>query len=105
MKHEKQCKAIIRKILRAARWDTTIAVYVDDGEGFDQNNGNEQTEKSIIDTVFNVDESYIKFVDLTTSKTKGVIMVVLDYDTTPEEIICDYTSNRFTEFLISKAGL
>jgi len=102
MKHEKQCKAIIRKILRAARWDTTIAVYVDDEEGF---SGNEQTEKSIIDTVFNVDESYIKFVDLTTGKEKGVIMVVLDYDTTPEEIVCDYTSNRFTEFLISKSGL
>jgi len=102
MKYEKQCKATIRKILRAARWDTTIAVFVDDEEGF---SGNKQTEKSIIDTVFNVDESYIKFVDLTTSKTKGVLQIVLDYDTTPEEIVCDYTSNRFTEFLISKAGL
>ena len=100
MRYERFCRAHVRRILRAARWDSTIAVYVYDDEGF---TGNEQNEKDIIDTIFNMDESFVKFVDLTTGKTQGCIFIVLDYDTEPGEIVSDYTDNRYTEFLINKA--
>ena len=100
MKHLKQCRALVRRILRAARWDSTIAVYVYDEEGF---TGNDQNETDIINTIFDLDESFVKFVDLTTGKTQGCIFIVLDYDREPGEIVSDYTANRYTEFLITKA--
>ena len=100
MRYERFCRAHVRRILRAARWDSTIAVYVYDEEGF---TGNDQNEKDIINTIFDLDESFIKFVDLTTGKTQGCIFIVLDYDREPGEIVSDYTANRYTEFLITKA--
>ena len=100
MKHLKPCRAFVRRILRAARWDSTIAVYVYDEEGF---TGNDQNETDIINTIFDLDESFVKFVDLTTGKTQGCIFIVLDYDREPGEIVSDYTANRYTEFLITKA--
>tara|TARA_R110000744_G_scaffold209923_1_gene328959 strand:- start:476 stop:790 length:315 start_codon:yes stop_codon:yes gene_type:complete len=100
MRHLKQCRALVRRILRAARWDSTIAVYVYDEEGF---TGNDQNETDIINTIFDLDESFVKFVDLTTGKTQGCIFIVLDYDREPGEIVSDYTANRYTEFLITKA--
>ena len=100
MRYERFCRAHVRRILRAARWDSTIAVYVYDEEGF---TGNDQNETDIINTIFDLDESFIKFVDLTTGKTQGCIFIVLDYDREPAEIVSDYTANRYTEFLINKA--
>ena len=100
MKHEMKCRALIRSILRDARADKSTLVYVD-SEGDCLNES--QRERDILDAVFSVDESQIIMIDLHTQRTLGTIAIVLEYDSLPSWLICDYTDNTYTQNLISKA--
>ena len=100
MKHEQKCRALIRSILRDARAnESTIVLVKCEGEPLQ----NEQREKSIIDAVFSVDESQLVFIDLYTQRTLGSISIVLEYETTPFELVQDFSANAYTETLIRKA--
>jgi len=100
MKHEQKCRALIRSIVRDARYtESTVVLVKCEGEPLQ----NEQLEKSIIDAVFSVDESQLVFIDLYTQRTLGSISIVLEYDSAPCEIVQDFSANEYTETLIRKA--
>ena len=100
MKHLMKSRALIRSILRDARYTESTLVFVySEGEHLTDSH----LERDIIDAVFSVDECQIAFVDLYTTKTLGTISIVLEYDSEPCEIIQDYSDNTYTENLISKA--
>ena len=94
MKHEMKCRALIRSILRDARANESTLVFVD-SEGDCLNES--QRERDILD------ESQIIMIDLHTQRTLGTIAIVLEYDSLPSWLICDYTDNKYTENLIRRA--
>jgi len=100
MKHLMKSRALIRSILRDARYTESVIVLVK-SEG-DQLNES-QLERDILDAVFSVDESEIVLIDRHNARTLGNLFIVLDYDSEPCEIIQDYSDNAYTENLISKA--
>ena len=103
MKYEKQARAIIRKIIRRARQDWTTCVYVTPyGESAVLNEG--QLERDIIDAVFSCDETIITFHDMTTGRNLGKVLIVLEYDREPCEIVSDHTGNPYTQRLIDLIG-
>ena len=100
MKHLMKSRALIRSILQDARYTESVIVLVkQDGEQLNES----QLERDIIDAVFSVDESEIVLVDRHNARTLGVLYIALDYDSEPSEIIQDYSDNKYTENLISKA--
>jgi hypothetical protein len=100
MKHLMKSRALIRSILRDARYTESVIVLVkSEGEQLNES----QLERDIIDSVFSVDESEIVIVDLHNARTLGVLSIVLEYDSEPCEIIQDYGDNKYTENLIRKA--
>ena len=100
MKHLMKSRALIRSILRDARYAESVIVLVEqDGDQLNES----QLERDIIDAVFSVDESEIVLVDLHNARTLGNLFIVLDYDSEPSEIIQDYSDNKYTENLIRKA--
>tara|TARA_R110000737_G_scaffold93532_1_gene126854 strand:+ start:598 stop:915 length:318 start_codon:yes stop_codon:yes gene_type:complete len=101
MKHLMKSRALIRSILRDARYVDSVVVLVTTFEG-DQLNES-QLERDIIDSVFSVDESEIVIVDLHTARTLATLSIVLEYDSEASEIIQDYSDNKYTQNLISKA--
>jgi hypothetical protein len=97
MKHLMKSRALIRSILRDARYTESVVVLVyQDGDQLNES----QLERDILDAVFSVDESQIVIVDLYTQRTLGTLSIVLDYDSEPCEIIQDYTANNYTEILV-----
>ena len=100
MKHEMKCRALIRSIVRDARANKSTLVFVD-SEGDCLNES--QLERDILDAVFSVDESQIIMIDLHTQRTLGILSIVLEYDSLPSWLICDYSDNKYTENLIRKA--
>lgn len=104
MIHEKQARALIRKMIRRARQDWTTCVYVTPyGESDVMNEG--QLERNIIDAVFGCDETTITFHDMTTGRNLGKVLIVLEYDREPCEIVSDYTGNEYTQRLIDHIGV
>jgi hypothetical protein len=104
MKYEKQARALIRKMIRRARQDWTTCVYVTPyGESEVLNEG--QLERDIIDAVFSCDETIITFHDMTTGRNLGKVVIVLEYDREPCEIVSDYTGNPYTQRLIDHIGV
>lgn len=100
MKHEMKCRALVRSIVRDARYtESTIVLVKCEGEQLDH----AQRERDIIDAVFSVDESQLVFIDLHTQRTLGSISIVLEYETTPCELVQDFSANEYTENLIRKA--
>lgn len=100
MKHLMKSRALIRSILRDARYTESVIVLVkQDGEQLNES----QLERDIIDAVFSVDESQIIIVDLHTQRTLGTLSIVLDYDSEPCEIIQDYSANDYIQNLVYKA--
>tara|TARA_R110000782_G_scaffold265508_1_gene359267 strand:- start:1542 stop:1856 length:315 start_codon:yes stop_codon:yes gene_type:complete len=100
MKNLMKSRALIRSILRDARYTESVIVLVEqDGEQLNDS----QLERDILDAVFSVDESQIILVDLHNARTLGVLSIVLEYDSEPCEIIQDSSDNTYTENLISKA--
>ena len=100
MKHLMKSRALIRSILRDARYTESVIVLVkSEGEQLNES----QLERDIIDSVFSVDESEIVIVDLHNARTLGVLSIVLEYDSEPCEIIQAYSDNKYTENLIRKA--
>ena len=100
MKHLMKSRALIRSILRDARYTESVIVLVkSEGEQLNES----QLERDIIDAVFSVDESEIVLVDLHNARTLGTLFIDLDYDSEPCEIIQDYSENTYTENLIRKA--
>jgi len=103
MKHEKQARAMIRKMIRRAKQDWTTCVYVTPyGESEVLNEG--QLERDIVNAVFCCDETVIRFVDITTGRNLGSVLVVLEYDREPCEIVSDYTDNPYMQRLINLIG-
>ena len=102
MRHLKQCRALVRRLIRDARKDWTTCVYIRD---CDENNilNDRQHEGEILDAIFNQDETIITFHNMTTGRELGNIYIVLDYESEPGEIINDYTANRYIDQLITKA--
>jgi hypothetical protein len=104
MIHEKQARALIRKMIRRARQDWTTCVYVTPyGESDVMNE--EQLERDIINAVFSCDETTITFHDMTTGRNLGKVLIVLEYDREPCEIVSDYTGNEYTQRLIDHIGV
>ena len=104
MKYEKQARALIRKMIRRARQDWTTCVYVTPyGESEVLNEG--QLERDILDAVFSCDETTVTFHDMTTGRNLGKALIVLEYDSEPDEIISDYTGNPYTQRLIDHIGV
>ena len=101
MKNEKQAKSAIRKIIRKAKRDWTTSIYVDSAEDGETLSNCSQLERDLIDAVFSVDASIIRFVSLTTGRRLGDILIVLEQDSSPSEIICDYTDNDYIGRLIN----
>jgi hypothetical protein len=100
MIYKTKCKALIRSILRDARYTESVVILVEqDGEQLNES----QLERDILDAVFSVDESQIIIVDLYTSRTLGTLSIVLDYDSEPCEIIQDYSANDYIQNLVHKA--
>ena len=102
MLHEKQCRAHIRRVIRKARqeWSTIVLVYL---SGEDERLNDRQHEGDILDSVFCADETEIVFHNTCTGKDLGTMLVVLDYDRLPDEIISDYTDNEYTNILVKHA--
>ena len=104
MRHEKQARALIRKMIRHARQDWTTCVYVTPyGESEVINEG--QLERQIVDAVFSCDETTVTFHDMTTGRNLGSVLVVLEYDREPCEIVSDYTANPYTQRLADIFGV
>ncbi len=104
MKYEKQARALIRKMIRRARQDWTTCVYVTPyGESEVLNDG--QLERDIVEAVFSCDETTVTFHDMTTGRNLGKVLIVLEYDRDPEEIISDHTGNPYTQRLIDHIGV
>ena len=103
MKYEKQARAMIRKMIRSARQDWATCVYVRP-YGDDETINERQNEREILDAVFCCDETVIRFVDITTGRNLGSVLVVLEYDRQPDEVISDYTDNPYTQRLIDLIG-
>jgi len=101
MKNEKQAKSVIRKIIRKAKRDWTTGIYVDCAEENVTLSNCSQLERDLIDAIFSVDASIIRFVSLTTGRRLGEMLIVLEHDSLPSEIICDYTCNDYMERLIN----
>jgi hypothetical protein len=100
MKHLMKSRALIRSILRDARYTESVIVLVyQDGDQLNES----QLERDILDAVFGVDESQIVIVDMYTRRTLGTLSIVLDYDSEPCEIIQDYSANDYTQNLVYKA--
>ena len=100
MKNLMKSRALIRSILRDARYTESVFVLVEqDGDQLNES----QLERDILDAVFSVDESEIVIVDLHTARTLANIFIALDYDSEPCEIIQDYSANDYTQNLIRKA--
>lgn len=95
MRYEKQAKSVIRKIIRKAKRDWTVGIYVDCAEDGVTLSGCSQLERDLIDAVFGTDTSIIRFVSLTTGRCLGEMLIVLEYDRSPSEIISDYTDNWY----------
>lgn len=102
MKHEKQAKSFIRKMIRKVKIDPYVSIRVDCGiDGETLYHGTKESD--LLDTIFGVDCSEVFFVDLTTSRELGGIAIVLDYDRSPDEIVSDYIDNDYTNRLIQHA--
>ena len=104
MLHEKQAKSVIRKMIRKAKQDWTTAIYVIDP--YEEENlveDSSQLERDLLNAVFGVDESHIRFINMTTGQYLGGVHIVLEYDRLPGEIISDYTDNQYTNFLVKHA--
>ena len=103
MRHEKQARAMIRKMIRRARQDWTTCVYVTPyGESEVLNEG--QLERDIVNAVFSCDETMITFHDMTTGRNLGKALIVLEYDRDPQEIVSDHTANPYMQRLINLIG-
>jgi hypothetical protein len=100
MRNEKQAKSVIRKIIRKARRDWTTGIYVDCAEEGVTISNCSQLERDLIDAVFSVDTSVIRFVSLTTGRRLGEMLIVLEHDSSPQEIICDYTDNWYMAMIM-----
>ena len=104
MIHEKQARALIRKMIRRARQDWTTCVYVSPyGEDEVINEG--QLERHIVNAVFGCDETIITFHDMTTGRNLGKVIIVLEYDREPCEIVSNYTDNEYINRLIEHIGV
>ena len=99
MLHESKAKTLLKKIIRKAYLNPDIRIVVRDEEGEKINEN--YNLKEIIESIFSVDVSEVHFHE----KGKGYIgwiFIVLQYDSEPEEIISDYSSNDYTENLINE---
>ena len=104
MRHEKQARALIRKMVRRARQDWTTCVYVTPyGESEVLNEG--QLERQIVDAVFSCDETTLTFHDMTTGRNLGKALIVLEYDRDPQEIVSDHTGNEYMQRLADHIGV
>ena len=108
MLHEKQAKSVIRKMIRKAKQDWTMGLYVylsydDDVQNIDHNGQVSFKEKDIIDAIMCADETVLRFVRTTDGYHLGSILFIFDYDSDPSEIICNYTDNDYINRLIKHA--
>ena len=104
MKHEKQARALIRKMVRRAKQDWTTCVYVTPyGESEVLNEG--QLERDIVNAVFSCDETTITFHDMTTGRNLGKALIVLEYDREHCEIVSDHTGNEYMQRLADHIGV
>ena len=103
MKHEKQARALVRKMIRRARQDWTTCVYVTP-YGEDEVINGRQHEGEILDAVFSCDETVIRFHDMTTGRNLGSVLIVLEYDRLPGEIVSDCTYNDYIHQLLTNSG-
>jgi hypothetical protein len=104
MIHEKQARALVRKMIRRARQDWTTCVYVTPyGEDEVINEG--QLERHIVNAVFSCDETILTFHNMTTGRNLGKVAIVLEYDREPCEIVSNYTDNDYINRLLNHIGV
>ena len=107
MLKEKKIKQVIRKIVREAKTDWTTGLYVSamgDNETLNLNSDGLPSflERDVINAILSCDETILRLVRITDSKTLGQIVFVFDYDSEASEIVCDYTDNEYTNRLIQR---
>ena len=102
MLYEKKCRAHIRRVIRKARqeWSTVVLVYP---SGESDRLNERQHEGDILDSVFCMDETEIVFHDTIRGVDLGYMLIVLEHDRTPDEIISDYSDNAYTQRLVDHA--
>ena len=99
MLHEKKIRAAIRKIIRKAKQDQFTLITVAGSEN------ESMLENYLIDEIMACDESTVRFISLTTGKTLGAMLFVFDYDSEPDEIVCDCTDNAYTHNLLKNDAI
>jgi hypothetical protein len=103
MLHEGKAKELLKRIIKHAQLDRSIFVVVRDEDGEKMNDTNKVDE--IIDCIFSVDVCEVYFVDRIRRVNKGWIVVVLEYNTPPDEIISDYLLNDYINELVKVGEL
>jgi hypothetical protein len=94
MKNLKGIKAALRKIIRRAKSNTSIDLYV-------LSSGcHSQLERDLITNILATDESSLVIVNKYTTKRQTRLDFVFDYDTPVDEIIQDCSDNLYTTNLL-----
>lgn len=94
MQNETKIRAAIRKIIRKAKQDrfTLITIAGSDNDS--------QLERDLISEILACDETTVCFYNNLTGVCLGVLFFVFDYDSDPDEIVCDCTDNTYTHNLL-----
>lgn len=91
MLYLKACEAVARKIIRSGRDKHVVCLVECEGATFTATD----KESQIIDAIFAADETTLRFLETTTGKTLGEFQFVLEFDSSPFEIVQDFTNNEF----------
>ena len=107
MIYRKQAKAIVRRLIRKARKEGKRVDVLCSWE-LDYLHEHGANENELVEAVFGCDETTIRIVekDWTAANPErvcGYIAIVLEYGRLPEEIISDYSANKYTEALVRHA--
>jgi hypothetical protein len=94
MKNETQIRAAIRKIIRKAKQDESTVITVEYSDNYSQ------LERDLIEEILACDESTVCFRRKYDGFFMGSIFFVFDYDSEPDEIVCDCTDNAYTHNLL-----
>jgi hypothetical protein len=94
MKNLKGIKVALRKIIRRAKSDTSMNLYV-------LNSGcHSQLERDLITNILATDESSLVIVNKYTGNRQTRLDFIFDYDTPVDEIIQDCSDNSYTTKLL-----
>ena len=98
MIHEREVKALLRRLVSKSKEDPMVDIYVVDPYEEECLNTS-QNWTDIIEAVMCCDLTHIRFWDRSEGLCRGTMLIVLEYDRHPEEVISDHTANPYTDDL------